>query len=108
MAAAFARLSSGQSLREDVHDEFLASVCADEQLLRDEFDAIIAAEWPDVPPSPSGGEHGLRRGRPNEPRAGSDDHGWLRHRRHRPPGIGGWVRQRSPPDAAHTAPLTGG
>jgi hypothetical protein len=32
-------------------EEFLALIYADEQLLRAEFDAIIAAEWPTPPPN---------------------------------------------------------
>ena len=31
-------------------EEFLAIVCSDEDLVRAEFDAIIAAEWPSLPP----------------------------------------------------------
>ncbi|MCR3750618.1 hypothetical protein [Lentzea californiensis] len=35
-------------------DEFLALLCADEDLVRTEFDAIIAANWgePPLPPAP--------------------------------------------------------
>lgn len=37
-----------------VEEEFVALVCADAQLLRAEFDAIIAQEWgsPSLPPGP--------------------------------------------------------
>ncbi len=39
---------------EEIEEEFLALVCADEELLRAEFEAIIAEEWgtpgpPDLP-----------------------------------------------------------
>jgi hypothetical protein len=37
-------------------EEFLALLCADEELLRAEFEEIIAAEWPDPPPDTPGGE----------------------------------------------------
>lgn len=77
-------------------EEFLAIVCSDEDLLRAEFDAIVAAEWPSPPPV--------------EPDLGADAGRRLRRVRHRSqaasavppsrprhPGIGGWTRQRSPP-----------
>ncbi len=81
-------------------DVFLAIVCLDEDVVRAEFDAIIAAEWPDPPPdepaehdavihSPDAG-----RQRPANGRAPLDD-------RPRHPGIGGWSRQRSPPPRDH-------
>ncbi|MGZ6838948.1 MAG: hypothetical protein ACXVHC_00590, partial [Frankiaceae bacterium] len=38
---------------DSVHEEFLELVCGDEQLLRAEFDAIIAQEWGSRPPSGS-------------------------------------------------------
>jgi hypothetical protein len=77
-------------------EQFLELLCGDEDLLRAEFDAIIAAEWPSPPPAEpecgAGAEQRPRRGwqrrkagvaaRPNQPRH---------------PGIGGWTRQRSPP-----------
>ena len=79
-----------------VDEEFLALMCADEELLRAEFDAIIAEEWADSPPraeppvaSPSTGpgprRHGLPRGRLSS------------RRRTRDPADDGWGRQRSPP-----------
>ena len=34
----------------DVDEEFMALVCADEELLDAEFEAIIAAGWPPPPP----------------------------------------------------------
>jgi len=33
-------------------EEFLALLCADEQLLRAEFDEIVAAQWPNPPAQP--------------------------------------------------------
>jgi hypothetical protein len=81
-----------------VEEEFLALICADEQLLQAEFDAIIAAEWPTTParpgrPSPDapsdhrryrGGHRGPRR-RIDRPRRSEGDR---------------WARQRSPPPTA--------
>jgi len=39
---------------DEAQEEFLELICADEQLLRAEFDAIIAQEWdtPSLPPGP--------------------------------------------------------
>jgi hypothetical protein len=79
-----------------VDEEFLELICADEELLRAEFDAIVAREWegslpPAEPPVPSPGtgpqprRHGLSRGCQSSP-------GAPRH-----PGADGWGRQRSPP-----------
>lgn len=84
--------------QQTVAEEFLAIVCADDDLIRAEFAAIIAAGWDgaaDEPPparpprpDPPGRPRQLvpaRRPRPPEPP----------HR----PGFGGWARQRSPPPA---------
>jgi hypothetical protein len=38
---------------EAVWDEFLAVVFADQEWVRSEFDALIAAEWPNPPPRPA-------------------------------------------------------
>jgi hypothetical protein len=77
--------------------EFFALVCSDEDLLRAEFDAIIADEWPDPPPPERGrGDtverptRAVRRRRPIGSRAQRTD-------RARHPGFDEWVRQRSPP-----------
>jgi hypothetical protein len=83
-------------------DEFLELVCADEQLLRAEFDAIIAAQWPgsepgppdDRGPAPVGRGPGGRSDGPSRPggreRIRPDS-------RPRHPGADEWARQRSPP-----------
>lgn len=79
-----------------VDEEFLALMCADDDFLRAEFEAIIAQEWADsLPPadppvaSPSSGPvphgHGLPRGCHSSPCRPSH------------PGDDGWRRQRSPP-----------
>jgi len=79
-------------------EQFIELVCADEDLLQAEFEAIIAAEWPTPPPA----RPPLRRpagGPPVRP-AGHWRQGRLERLASRPrhPGIGGWARQRSPPD----------
>jgi hypothetical protein len=86
----------GEGNARTLDEEFLELVCSDEELLRAEFEAIVAAGWPRTPARPP-----LRRpaGRPPTPRGGP--------RRERPPdrlatrprhpGVGGWARQRSPP-----------
>ena len=79
-----------------VDEQFLELMCADEELLRAEFDAIIAQEWssslppPDPPaasprPGPGPGSHRLPRG--SQASARRPPH----------PGADGWSRQRSPP-----------
>jgi hypothetical protein len=78
-------------------EDFIALVCADEELLRAEFDAIIRAEWPAPPsqrPDPASGETTSSRGwRGGET---GDRQSWLPDR----PGgpwLEGLARQRSPP-----------
>src|SRR6478735_2298755 len=82
-------------------EQFVELLCADEDLLRAEFDAIIAAEWPEPPPTePDGGLAPARRPREAGRRA--------RARAARAPSrarqlvIGGMIRERSPPTAATT------
>jgi hypothetical protein len=91
--ATFPAVQSGAARR--VEEEFLDLVCADEELLRAEFDAIIAQEWAGRPPpaqhkaaSPTPGPHSQRHPAPRGSGAS---------RRPRHPGVGGWRRQRSPP-----------
>jgi hypothetical protein len=81
-------------MAETIEDEFLALVCADEQLLQLEFDAIVSAQWADPPPDDSDG------GLADEPAhvARTPESGTARPpTRPRHPGVGGWARQRSPP-----------
>jgi hypothetical protein len=82
-------------------EDFLAVICADELLLRAEFEAIIAASWPgpvarrEPPPRrpagpPPGAKHHRGRqttGRPRRPRTGRSSQ----------PNADGPARQRSPP-----------
>src|SRR2546423_1443879 len=76
-------------------EEFLALLCADEQLLRAEFDAIIAAAWPNPPPTRPRPE---RPGAQQPPSAASAPASRPAQpgRAHRP-GVGGLGRQRAPP-----------
>jgi hypothetical protein len=82
-----------------VDEDFLDWVLADEQLLRAEFDAIIAQEWPASPPPaaprPTGREGGPQPQRRQPPRRASASGERTRHPRARR-----WRRQRSPPPAA--------
>jgi hypothetical protein len=41
----------GDTAARTVDEQFLALMCSDADLLRAEFDAIIAAEWPSPPPT---------------------------------------------------------
>jgi hypothetical protein len=76
-------------------DAFLELLCADDDLIRTEFEAIVAAGWPTPPTAgPSSRQH-----------VGADG-GPAPHRRRthtststvdRHPGIDAWARQRSPP-----------
>jgi hypothetical protein len=80
-------------------EEFIELLCADEELLRAEFDAIIAAEWPGPPPAdPDHGAGASRRPHRARQRRETSVAGLPNQPRH--PGIGGWTRQRSPPPAA--------
>jgi len=80
-----------------VDEQFLALMCSDEDLLRAEFDAIITAEWPSPPPTttPRRGAAHRHPASYTHRRGGAPVAGAVPRQRH--PGIGGWVRQRSPP-----------
>jgi hypothetical protein len=87
----------GSSTR-STHDEFVDLLCADEELLRAEFDAIVAAEWPGEPPlefRPRG--DGPRWPAPTPP---SEPHRPGRRTRRR---VDEWARQRSPPGEGERA-----
>ena len=85
-----------------VDEDFCDVVCADDELLRAEFESIIAAQWPHPPENPTG--RGTVSGHPDS----SADHPMtvLRGSAPRPrrPGIGGRTRQRSPPPRRPTIP----
>ena len=96
MGTATAGLGAGS-----VDEQFLELICRDEELVDAEFEAIIAAEWP----APPARRHATKvtcgpAVRPAKVPAALPVDGWVR----RPwyPGIGGWVRQRSPPDTRKT------
>jgi len=85
--------------------EFLDLICHDTDLLAVEFDALIAAAWPDPPAQPP--SQSSRRDA-----AGNSSDGGRHSRRTRRavarlgrsvrPGIDAWSRQRSPPTATTT------
>ncbi|HST66859.1 MAG TPA: hypothetical protein VLM05_16875 [Mycobacteriales bacterium] len=81
----------------DVGTEFLALVCADEELLRAEFEQIVAAGW-GPPPLPARGPRG-RRGPVPSGRHRASDAGPTR-RTSAEPDCDEWARQRSPPRGA--------
>jgi hypothetical protein len=78
-------------------EQFLELLCADEDLVRAEFDAIIAAEWPSLPPAEP--DHGAADAERRPRRARQRRAASVAALRSRPrhPGVGGWTRQRSPP-----------
>jgi hypothetical protein len=89
-----------------IDEQFLELICADADLLAAEFDAIVAAEWPEPPPAdrPGSGAAGRQPGRGAARRAADPVRGPVP--RPRPADIGGWARQRSPP-RSDTRPTTG-
>lgn len=87
-------------------EQFLELICGDTDLLAAEFDAIIAAEWPDPPARHTGRSAAHRRVPPaGERRARTRRADQTNRPRH--PGVGGWARQRSPPPAPFYAPMSG-
>jgi hypothetical protein len=88
--------TDGSDATRSTDEQFLELLCADEDLLRAEFDAIIAAEWPSPPPAePDRGADAERR--PRRARHRREASVAAPPSRPRHPGIGGWTRQRSPP-----------
>jgi len=79
-------------------ERFLALLCADDELIRAEFDAIIAAEWADEPPRDPGDELIAQ---PNSGPASTRSTPAQTRLRDHPErgGADGWRRQRSPPGA---------
>lgn len=75
-------------------EQFLELVCADDDLVRAEFDAIIAAEFASPPVHPVADAPGAR---PRRHRNRSRRVGSRPLRDDRKAGVGGWTRQRSPP-----------
>jgi len=50
--SAILRTSDGTDLAGTLEEQFIELVCSDEDLLRAEFEAIVAAEWPAPPSAP--------------------------------------------------------
>ncbi len=75
-------------------EAFVELICADDEFVGAEFDAIIAAEWPTRPPAEPGRDDAVQ----PPARGGRPLPGPVRLT-HRPqhPGIDGWARGRSPP-----------
>jgi WS/DGAT/MGAT family acyltransferase len=87
-----------QSSTRGLEAEFLDLICADEELLRAEFDAIIAAGWPTSPPTVRG--TGRRRVQPPAGGRGAlAVHARLRIQRRDAPDARPRSRQRAPPRA---------
>ena len=84
-------------LEPSIEDQFLELVCADEDLLRTEFEAIITAEWATPPPGRPPGHPARIPSRPTGTRRQRPPRFGRLRQRPRHPGIGGWARQRSPP-----------
>ena len=89
-----ARSSLGDLDAATLQDELLDLLCADEQWLQSEFDAIMAAEWPTVPSPPTAPPVGHRRTTPGHP---SGDDTLPPPATSRGPTLERWRRQRSPP-----------
>jgi len=83
-----------------VDETLIELVCDDADLLAAEFDAIIAVEWP-TPPVECGRIAAACR-HPGGGSAGVYDARHAPASRPRHPGIGGWARQRSPPEFRRT------
>jgi hypothetical protein len=82
-----------------VDEEFLALICADEELLRAEFDAIITASWGQPrPPAPRPRASGPAL--PSGPRSRCHPVDGGMRVREREPGGEGHFRQRAPPRPA--------
>jgi hypothetical protein len=87
------------------NERFVELVCADEDLLRAEFDAIIAARWPSPPPAEPDHRSDTRP-HPRRARHRRDANAALRPIRPRHHDISALTRQRSPRPQLPT-PTTG-
>jgi len=88
--------TTGDAVVRNLEERFLDLICGDAGLLAAEFDAIVAAEWPDPPADSTGrGVAGTHRRSGPARRAAEPGRGPA----FRPgrPGFGGSTRQRSPP-----------
>jgi hypothetical protein len=88
--------ATGDTTAQCVDDQFFDLIYGDADLLAAEFDAIVAAEWPQPPGEGAGrGAAGRHPGGGSTRGAADPVRGPVSRPRH--PGIGGWARQRSPP-----------
>jgi hypothetical protein len=89
-------LDSARATRE-TDEAFFEIIFGDDELVRAEFDAIIAAQWPCTPPprEPDDGAVADRGRRPARPR--HEPSGSVLPNRRRYPGGGRWCHGRSPP-----------
>jgi hypothetical protein len=85
----------GGSTARSLDEELVDLVCADEQWLREEFDAIVAREWAVEPPAPP--PRGAAQQPDPPPRRPATCDVPPPRRRRRRPAVGRWRRQRSPP-----------
>jgi len=85
----------GGSTARSLDEELVDLVCADEQWLREEFDAIVAREWAAEPPAATPRDAAPRPDQAS-PRPATGDSAPPR-RRPRRPAVGRWRRERSPP-----------
>ena len=98
--------ATGDTTARTVDEQFLELICSDVSLLAAEFDAIIAAEWPEPPADrPGRGAVGGHAGSGAARRAAEPVRRPVPPPRH--PGIGGWARQRSPPSRTPDARQAG-
>jgi hypothetical protein len=91
---------AGETIARTVDDQFIALICSDEQLLRAEFEAIVAGQWPSPPAGiPARGSVGHR-----EPGVHTRPAGCCEGRpmASRHPDVDRWVRERPPPVPAGT------
>lgn len=90
-------------LAAEVDDEFFALVYADEELLRREFDELVAAAWSGPPPAEGRDRSG------EQPADSPSLNDWWEGGRRRPRAVGGRgsrrsSRTRSPPSHSTTRP----
>src|SRR5689334_6112377 len=82
--------------------EFVDLICADPELMRAEFDAIVEAGWGSGSPPPQPDQAGLTPRRSPERPATPEAPATSRHPKPGPPRSTGLTRLRSPPDHPST------
>ena len=96
--------ASGTRSAVQVQETFAELVCADPDLVRAEFDAIIEANWGGAEPPALAGSSDIVREPPSHDRVGPEAHG-IEHASTRPRRTYGLARLRSPPDQCPTRNL---